>query len=350
MLKKTKVAAIAILASIILATNPAMLLAQGQTQTSPEQQIVTLAERAAQQIQNLIDMINANEDALAQIDTVGLTDEFDANVTLYEIDGLKNLADAQEALTNSKYEDAADSAVEALSIFREVYSSIHIIMKAADLQRDDLIENQGLLEAITREQQRIDRLREILPVDAPQDIFDNLDATSGLLSEAKTLLLDGDVGAAKSTFLEAKENLSEVYDYLKEQAVDSNTWRLSNYCEQAQERIRERFRYGQDQGIDFTSVLQSYGYQTESQFIEALQNQAQRAQGEQNFNIALQYCEAVSQMVQQMEQSVNQEIGRHQAQKGPGGIDSSGSGSGSSGSGSGKGGSGSGYGGSGGGP
>jgi hypothetical protein len=346
MLKKTKLAAIAILASIILATTPAMLLAQGQTQTAPAQQIVTLAERAAQQIQNLIDMINANEDALAQIDTVGLTDEFDANVTLYEIDGLKNLADAQEALTNSKYEDAVDSAVEALSIFREVYSSIHIIMKAADLQRDDLIENQGLLEAITREQQRIDRLREILPVDAPQDIFDNLDATSGLLSEAKTLLLDGDVGAAKSTFLEAKENLSEVYDYLKEQAVDSNTWRLSNYCEQAQERIRERFRYGQDQGIDFTSVLQSYGYQTESQFLEALQNRAQTAQGEQNFSNALQDCEAVSQMVQQMEQSLNQEIGMHQAQNGPGGSDSSGSGSGSSGSGSGKGGSGSGYGGS----
>jgi hypothetical protein len=350
MLKKTKVATIAILASIILATTPAMLLAQGQIQTAPAQQIVTLAERAAQQIQNLIDMVNANEDALAQIDTVGLTDEFDANVTLYEIDGLKNLADAQEALTNSKYEDAVDSAVEALSFFREVYSSIHIIMKAADLERDDLIENQGLLEAITREQQRIDRLREILPVDAPQDIFDNLDVTEGLLSEAKTLLLDGDVDAAKSTFLEAKENLSEVYDYLKEQAVDSNTWRLSNYCEQAQERIRERFRYGQDQGVDFTSVLQSYGYQTESQFLEALQNRIQTAQGEQNFNIVLQDCEAVSQMVQQMEQSLNQEIGRHQAQNGPAGSDSSGSGSGSSGSGSGKGGSGSGYGSSGGGP
>jgi hypothetical protein len=350
MLKKTKVAAIAILASIILATTPAMLLAQGQIQTVPAQQIVTLAERAAQQIQNLIDMINANEDALAQIDTVGLTDEFDANVTLYEIDGLKNLADAQEALTNSKYEDAVDSAVEALSIFREVYSSIHTIMKAADLQKDDLIENQGLLEAITREQQRIDRLREILPVDAPQDIFDNLDTTSGLLSEAKTLLLDGDVDAAKAMFLEAKENISEVYDYLKEQAVDSNTWRLSNYCEQTQERIRERFRYGQDQGVDFTSVLQSYGYQTESQFLEALQNRAQTAQGEQNFDIALQDCEAVSQMVQQMEQSLNQEIGRHQAQNGPGGSDSSGSGSGSNGSGSGKGGNGSGYGGSGGGP
>ncbi len=169
MLKKTKVAAIAILASIILATTPAMLLAQGQIQTAPSQQIVTLAERAAQQIQNLIDMINADEDALAQIETVGLTDEFNENVTLFET-GLRNLEDAQTALANSEYQDAVDSAVEALSVFREVYSSIHVILQAADLQKGDLIENQGLLEAITRQLQRIDRLREILPMDAPQEI------------------------------------------------------------------------------------------------------------------------------------------------------------------------------------
>ncbi len=59
-----------------------MLLAQGQIQTTPSQQIVTLAERAAQQVQNLIDMINADEDALAQIETVGLTDEFDAKCNI----------------------------------------------------------------------------------------------------------------------------------------------------------------------------------------------------------------------------------------------------------------------------
>jgi len=349
MFKKTKVAAIAILASIILATTPAMLLAQGQIQTAPSQQMVTLAERAAQQVQNLIDMINADQDALTQIETVGLTDEFDANLTLFET-GLGNLEAAQTALANSEYQDAVDSAVEALSVFREVYSSIHVILQVADLQKEDLIENQGLLEAITRQLQKINRLREILPNEAPQEISDLLDNAQELLNEAKTSLLDGDVATARSAFLEAKQDISGVYQYLKEQAEESNTWRLNNYCQGVQERIRERFRYGQDQGVDFTSVLQSYGYQTESQFLEALQNQAQRAQGEQNFNIALQDCEAVSQMVQQMEQSLNQEIGRHQAQNGPGGIDSSGSGSGSSGSGSGKGGSGSSYGGSGGGP
>ncbi len=347
MLKKSRVTAIIILASIILATTPAMLLAQGQIQTAPAQQIVTLAEKAAQQVQNLIDMINADQDALAQIQTAGLTYEFDENVTLFST-GLVYLEAAQTALANSENQDAVDSTVEALSVFREVYSSIHSILQATDLQKGDLIENQGLLEAITRQLQKIDNLREILPDGTPQEILELLDNSQGLLNEARALLLDGDVTAARSAFLEAKQDISSVYLYLKEQAEESNTWRLSNYCQGVQERIRERFRYGRDQGVDFTSVLQSYGYQSESQFMEALHNRIQTAQGEQDFYIALQDCQAVSRMVQQMEQSLNQEIGRHQAQNGPGGSDSSGNGSGASGTGND--GSGSGNGSSGGGP
>ena len=344
MLKKSKVTAIALLVSVILLASPLMLV-QGQTLTSPTEKVVWVAENAAQQVQNLIDLISADDDAPAKINAVGLTEDFEANVTLYETDGLANLAAAQEALANSDYESAVDSAGEALRIFREVYSSIHVIMNAADLQRDDLIENQGLLEAITRELQRIDRLREILPDDAPQTIKDLLDDAQGLLDDAKELLLAGDFTDARTEFLEAKGNIAEVYEYLKVEAEETNEWRLSGYCAGLQERIRERFRYGQEQGVDFTGVLQSYGYQSESQYMAALQNRIQTAQGEQNFGAALQDCEGISQMVQQMEQALNQEIGRHQAQNGPGGNDSSGyGGSGSGGSGSG---SGSGYGGSG---
>ena len=339
MLKKIKVAVIAILASIILATTPAMLLTQGQIQTAPAQQIVTVAERAAQQIQNLIDVINADQDSLAQIEIVGLTSEFNENVKLFST-GLENLEAAQISLVNSENEDAANSAVEVLSVFREVYSSIHVILQKAGLQKGDLIENQGLLEAITRELQRIDRLREIMADGTPQEILEVLDDAKGLLNKARALLLDGDVTAARSAFLDAKQDISEVYQYLKEQAQAYNTLRLNNYCQGIQERIRERFRYGQNQGVDFTSVLQSYGYQTENQFLEALQNRIKTAQDEQNFNIALQDCEAVSQMVQQMEQSLNQEIVRQQAQNGPGGSNNGGSGSGGNGSGSGNGGSG----------
>ena len=334
MLSKNKVTGIALIASVILVASPLMLV-QGQTLTSSTEKVVWVAENAAQQVQNLIDLISADDEALTKIDTAGLTEDYEANVTLYETDGLANLAAAQEALEGSDLQGAVDSAVEALRIFREVYSSIHVIMEKAGFQRDDLIENQGLLEAITRELQRIDRLKEILPDDAPQEILDSLDSAADLLNEAKTLLLDGDVDAAKSSFLDAKTSISEVYAYLKEQAVDYNALRLYNYCEQARERIRERFRYGQDRGVDFAGVLQSFGYQSEEQFMTAVQNWAQTAQNEQNFGDALQDCQQLSQMVQQMEQALNQEMNRY------------GYGSGGSGSGSGYGGSGSGYGGSG---
>ena len=319
MFKKSKAAALAILISIILATAPTMFLVQGQTQAAPAEKMVELAERAGQQVQNLIDMINANETALAQIETVGLITQFEDNVTLYETEGLGSLAAAQEALANSEYEAAVDSAVEALSVFREVYSSIHVILEAADLQKGHLIENQGLLEAITRELQRIDRLRDILPGDAPQEITDLLDDAEELLNEARTLLLDGDETAARSTFLEVKQSISQVYQYFKAQAEESNQRRIYNYCEGVQQRIQQRFRYGRDQGVDFTGVLQSFGYQSEHQFMEALQNRTQTAQGEQNFDNAVQDCEGIRQMVQEMEQALNQEIKRHQNQYGLGG-------------------------------
>jgi len=339
MLKKSKVTVIAILISLILATTPALLLAQGQIQTSHSQQIVTLTEKAAQQVQNLIGQINADEDLLTQIEAFSLTSAFDENVALFS-DGLSNLEAAKAALANSEYEESVDFAVKALSVFREVYSAIHVILETTGLQNGDLIENQGLLEAITRDLQRINPLREILPDGTPKEILDLLDDSEELLNEARTLLFDGDVTVARSAFLEAKKGISEVYHYLKEQAEESNTWRLNNYCQGVQERIRERFRYGQNQGVDFTSVLQYYGYQTESQFMEALQTRIQTAQGEPDFKIAIQDCEAFSQMVQQMEQSLNQEIGRYQAQNGPGGSDNSGNGSvgGGSGHGSGNGG------------
>ena len=332
---KRRIAALIMLTSIALTMAPAMFYAQGQIQTTQAQQLVDLADRAAQQVQNLIDMIKANDTALAQIDAVGLTDVFEGNVTLYETEGLNNLTAAQDALAASDYEAAVDYAFNALKVFREVYSSIHVILESADLQKGHLIENQGLLEAITRELQRIDRLGEILPAETPQEIFALLEDAKGSLNEARTLLLEGDATAARSTFLEAKHSISEIYQYLKVEAEESDTWRLRDYCEGLQQRIQERFRYGQEQGIDVTGVLQSQGYQSETQYMTALETSIQTAESAQSFGEAMQNCQIVSQMVQQMEQVLNQEINQHQGQYGSGG---SGSDSGGSGSGSGYGG------------
>jgi hypothetical protein len=331
MMTKRQLAVLAMVVSVIMTAAPvsAILYGQAQIQATPAEELVELADRAEQQVKNLIDLVYANETALQKIEDVGLIDELESNVTLYG-EGVGNLTAAHDALEIADYEGAVNYATEALSIFREVFSSIHMILEDAGLQKGHLVDKQGLLEAMTRQLQRIDRLREILPADAPDEIKQLLDDAEALLDiEAATaLLLEGKASEVISNLQEAKELISQVYQYLKEQAEESNSWRIGDYCERVRERIRERFRYGNQTGIDFTAVLESLGYQSENQFMETLENMIQTAQGKAgDFKNALQDLDAIGQMVQEMDQALTQEINRHQ----------NGSGSGSNGGGSGSG-------------
>lgn len=338
-MNKRQLVVLAMLASVIMAASlaSAIFYGQGQIQATPAEEIVKLADRAEQQVKNLVDLVYANDTSLQKIEDAGLIDELEGNVTLYD-EGVGNLRIAHEALETADYEGAIDYAIEALSIFREVFSSIHMILEDAGLQKGQLVDNQGLLEAMTRQLQRIDRLREILPEDAPDEIKQLLDDAEALLDidAARTLLLEGNAAEVISNLQEAKELISQVYDYLKAQAEESNAWRIYGYCERVRERIRERFRQGNQTGIDFTAVLESLGYQSENQFVETLENMIQTAQGKAwDFQNALQDLEVIGQMVQEMDQALTHEMNRYQ--------NGSGSGSGGSGSGSGNGNIGSGY-------
>ena len=328
------------LVSVIIAAAPvsAILYGQAQIQATPAEELVELADRAEQQVKNLIDLVYANETALQQIEDEGLLDELEGNVTLYQ-EGVGNLTAAHDALEIADYEGAVDYATEALRIFREVFRSIHVILEDAGLQKGHLVDAQGLLEAITRALQRIERLREVLPADAT-DALELLDQAEGYLDidTARTLLLEGKISEVTSNLNQANQLISQVYQYFKEQAEDSNAWRIGNYCEGVQERIRERFRAGNQMGIDFTAVIESLGYQSEEQFMETLQNMIQAAQGKAgDFKNALQDLDAIGQMVQEMDQALTQEMQRHQGGNGSaggdGGYDSGGMGSGGSGNG-----------------
>ncbi len=345
MMKKRQLVVLAMLVSIIMTTAPAsaLLYGQGQIQESLAEKIVDVADKAEQKVKNIIDLIYANETALQKIEEVGLVEELEGNVTLFG-EGVASLTAAYDSLEISDYDLAADYATESLSVFRGVYSFIQVILEAAGLQKGYLVDNQGLLEAVMRELQRIDYLREILPEYAPDDIKQLLDDAEYLLDieAVRTLLLEGKETEVWSNLQDAKQLISQVYQYLKEEAEYSNTWRILSYCERVQERIRERFRAGTQAGIDFTSVLQSLGYQSETQFMETLQNMIQTTQGKtDNFKNALQDLEAIGNMVQEMDQALNQEIQRHQGGNGsaggdggngPGGMGGGGSGSGSGGS------------------
>ena len=329
-MKKKQLVALAVLVSVIMAAAPvSAIYGQSQIQVSPAEELVKLADRAEQQVKNLIDLVYANETALQKIEAVGLLDELEGNVTLYN-EGVGNLTAAHDALEVADYDAAVGYATEALSIFREVFSSIHMILEDAGLQKGQLVDNQGLLEAMTRQLQRIDRLREILPEDAPEEITQLLDDAETLLDidAARALLLAGNADEVISNLQEAKGLIAQVYDYLKEQAEETNAWRIYGYCERVRERIRERFRQGNQTGVDFTDVFESLGYQSENQFMQTLENMIQAAQGNsENFKNALQDLDAIGQMVQQMDQALTQEMNRHQNGSGAG-SDGGGSGSG----------------------
>ncbi|MEM2967829.1 MAG: hypothetical protein QXJ76_00780 [Candidatus Bathyarchaeia archaeon] len=329
-MNKKQLTVLLIAASLVIAATPAStaFLGQAQIQLQPAEALVKIADSAGQQVKNLIDLVYANETALQKIEEVNLIDELEGNVTLYN-EGLGNLTEAHDALETTDYDVAIDYATEALRIFREVFSSIHIILEKAGLQKGQLIDNQGLLDAITRQLQRIDRLNAILPEDAPDEIKQLLDDAEALLdiNAARALLLEGNAAEVISRLKEAKELLSQVYVYLKAEATESNTWRIYGYCEGVREMIRERFRQGNQTGIDFTAALNSLGYQSENQFMETLEHRIQEAQGKADLQGTLQELEAIGQMVQEMNQALTQEMNRYHSGSGSGSGGGSGSGS-----------------------
>ena len=325
MMSKKKLVVLAMLVSVIISAAPvSAMFGQGQVQATSAEQLVAVADRAEQQVKSLIDLVYTNETALNKIEEVGLLDALEQNVTLYD-EGVETLAAAHVALELGDYEGAVGNATEALSAFREVFSSIHMILFDADLQKGQLVDSQGLLEAMTRQLQRIDRLREILPEDTPAEIAQLLDDAEALLDldAARALLAEGNTAAVISTLQEAKTLIFQVHDYLKEQAQALNAGRIDGYCERVRERIRERFRNATQEGLTFTDVLEALGYQSETQFMETLQNMIQQAKGKTgDFKSALEDLDAIGQMVQQMDQAMAQKM--NQYMNGSGGMGGSG--------------------------
>ncbi len=313
---KAKIAALTLLMIMIVAVLPAMFYVNGQVNESVEEKIVTLAEQAGDRIQNLITLVYANENSTAKIQNVSLFEQFESNVTLCQTEGLAKLGSAQEALANFNNKQAADLALGALTLFRQVYSSLKAILEVAGLQDDSLFNNQELLGAIVRELHRVDTLHSLLQPNASQEIMSILGNANETLLQAKTELQDGKDIEAKTLYLEARQSITQIYQYLKTQAEESNIWRLSGYCEGLQQRIQERFRYGANNGVDFTSTLKALGYQSETQFLQSLQNNIQNAQSQSGIQNAINDCLLISQMVQEMEQGLNQEINRQQGKTG----------------------------------
>lgn len=316
MMKTSRIAIVIILATLVVIAAPASAaMFYGQDPSARAEKIVEFADRAGQRVEDLIDLVYVNTTA---IEAAGLLDELEGNVTLFD-EGVANVTAAQFALEAEDYEGAIGNATQALRIFREVFRSIHVILRDSGVQKGDIVDAPGLLVAMRRALERIEQLRELLPENATEAL-DLLDEAENYLDidEARVWLQEGKVSETAHNLTQANQLISQVYQYLRDQAKRLNHWRINNYLHgifRARERMRERFRSANNEGVDVDAVLESLGYQNMTEFMQTLQNMTDTAQGKiADIRDAIQDLKEIGRTMREMDQALTQEIGRHRAQ------------------------------------
>ena len=336
MMRRCRVLLLATFALVLLAGAPASAVFVGQGELPDSvlaENMVDLVRDASVQVNLLVDSVYVDDDVLQKIADAGLMVQLEENVSLYD-QGMVLLGDAEVAIENADYDYALISAREALHVFRQVFKSVNSILLESGLRTGHEYDASNLLDAVGRTLERIARLREILPSNAT-DQFALLDEAEALLNLAnsESLISEGQSSVVAVNLSQAKDLVDQVFQYLKVLAEESNTVRICGYLGemgQVRERFRERFRYAEDQGMDMGSVFQSLGFQNETEFMNAFQNMIQTSQGDiDDFTAVMSDLEALGQMVQQMNQTLTQEMNRYQEQHGQGGY---GNGAGSGGS------------------
>ena len=310
--KRIRIAAIASLILLLISFGSVSAVLSAPSQETRANRIVEIAEDASQIVGDLIDLVYANATVLDMIETAELTEEFVGNVTLYD-EGLENVTNAIEALGIDDYEGAIANATEALSIFREVYRSIQIILYNSDVTIGQLVDVDELEEAIERSLERVEELQALISAVAP--IYNNLIEAEELLTQAKDLLPDS-IEDAKVNLREANRLISEVCQYLKQVAQELNPSRIRDYCEKAEQyryRLGERFRGAWGEGFDVNGFLQTYGYQDEDDFMARFQEMIENAKGTEDLEDVLEDLEEIGRTIREMDGNLTEEIGHHRA-------------------------------------
>ncbi|MBS7614178.1 hypothetical protein KEJ18_00315 [Candidatus Bathyarchaeota archaeon] len=245
--------------------------------------LVALADKTQERVQSFIDLIYANVTALNLIGQAGLMDELEGNITLFS-HGIGNLTAAHEMLGASNYQGAVANATEAFHVFKQVFVALHVILDKSGVQKGELIDAQGLLEAMRRTLEKIEKLRQLNLTLEDKEILDN--ATVFLnIESARILLMEGNVADVVENLTQAKNMIREVYRLLAERARERNTMRIriQNFLkglQNAMERIRQRLQLAENQRFNVTAILEQMGYQNMEQLMQHLQ--AMMGEAEQN--------------------------------------------------------------------
>jgi tetratricopeptide (TPR) repeat protein len=286
MLKSKKIVGMVLLAilAVPLLTSFTVLPAQDQGWYNGNDRrtanFIELAGQAREKVDLLFGFIYANDSVIETITDAGLLDDLEANQTAFD-QAVTLLTEAQAALDEEDYQVASEKAIEALRIFCDVFKALNRILAEAEVQRGTLVDGQGLIEAMRRALERIERLREVLPENATEALALLEEAESYLnIDQAIVLLNEGNASQVASHLAQANKLIAEAYKALRVQARLMNARRIQNFLrglQKIRERVWGRLELASIRGFNVTDILGRFNYANMEQFNQSLNNMIQNA-------------------------------------------------------------------------
>jgi hypothetical protein len=296
------------LITVILVSISANFFAQGQNQNSTKT-LLSLTKQTKNQLEFLINQTYANQTVLQTTENFGLREALDANVSLYQ-QGKENLTLAENQISAGDYASAQASLIRTLNIFRAVYKSVNTISSVCNPQPDNLANALTVIDANNRAQQRINLLKSVVPKNATNTLS-LLDQAANCYkyNSSDQLASEEQIAGAVASMQQGNTLLSQIYQQLKLQGENLDSWRLNNYCNNIIAIVQERFQYGNSQGANITAFLQSIGYPNESDYISSLQQRIHQITTQSgSLQSKLDSINQLSNMIQNTDQALNQEI------------------------------------------
>jgi len=270
--RSLRFAAAALLTALLIsAVAQAFPIASVRDEESMAKNIVKAASNAEKYVVSLVDRVKANSTIISLINGSDLEDAFWGNVSLID-DGLALLDEAKEDLNAGNYTDAMNEAMEAMEIFKEVWVNIHRILRELGITEIEAegkpeIQAQGLLVAINRALERIERIKNMSDDPEFKELLNN--ATTLLsMDEAKDLLAQGNVSDVAHRLAEANHLIAQAYRMLRAKAEE----KIAERMERFRARIMERLGAitGKLNETDLDEIMGKMGFRNMSEFREAL--------------------------------------------------------------------------------
>ncbi|MBN1785053.1 MAG: hypothetical protein JW815_04895 [Candidatus Bathyarchaeota archaeon] len=324
-MKQSKLAIVAILITVVAMVAPASAYIGSQNIETKAERMVDIAYDAQETIMGIVARVEGNDTAYDLLIASGLDKFFYDNVSLcvdvdYPVNGVSAetagdgwtlLVDANTLLESGDYQEAIESAREALEIFREVLRSINDILVDAGIETGEILDAQLLQEAIDRSQDRITQLQDLI---ADEELLGNLTDAKNLLDEAQAALGSGELGDAKDALIEANSIISYVCKELRTIAQELNPGRITSYiahARQYKEQFQERFGHAWNDDINVNALLKMFGYEDEEDFMQKLQQIINYAENNKEHKEAIreviQNLKELGQMIKNMDKGLKQE-------------------------------------------